>query len=527
MAPAAQASKSSKRLTEILGVLRRHHVARGLNPVKLREILEELGPTYVKLGQILSMRGDLLPAAYCAELEKLRTAVVALPFSTVRALLDEELGRPAGEVFPFIDPVPAGSASIAQAHAATLLSGERVILKVQRPRIRETMAADVALLLRHAKLLQRVLGTGDLLDFRSMVEELWATSQTEMDFLQEARNLQTFEKNRQGLVYITSPSVFAAYTTPRLLVMSDVGGIQIDELAALDAAGYDRAEIGRKAAENYCKQILDDRFFHADPHPGNLRIVDGKIAWIDFGMAGTISPALQEVLLKAIRALLDDDMYALTAAFLMLGRPEAPVDRSRLQEQLSGVVRQYKTKSFGKFDFAPLIEECLQIIKSNRILLPADVSLLCRSMVTMEGTLGRVSPEVNLSQILAAHMLSRGVDWKAALAADGRQACAGFHRALELPVQLGDVLELMRTGQASIRIQREDAPDTARRRRRAANRLVLAVLVLAFYLSAAVLCLAPVRPTVLGFPWSASAGFAAGTALTVWLVAGILRDDRR
>ena len=228
---------ASRRLSEIISVLNKHHILTALTPVKLREILEDLGPTYVKFGQIMSMRSDMIPHEYCKELEKLRTDVTPLAYDEVKHIIEEELKQPIQEVFSSINKEPLGSASIAQVHEAFLLSGEKVVVKVQRPYIYETMEADIKLLRQACKILKLATGTGDLLDFRAVIEELWRTSQIEMDFFKEADNIDHFALCNQDINYILVPHVYHEYTTRHLIVMNDVGNLQIDHVNELKNLG--------------------------------------------------------------------------------------------------------------------------------------------------------------------------------------------------------------------------------------------------------------------------------------------------
>ena len=269
-------SENRQRLMEIVEVVRRHEIIKGLTPEKLCAIIEELGPTFIKLGQILSMRSDILPKEYCEALKKLRSSVAPMPYEQVVSIVERSYGRPLGEVFSAFDEQALGSASIAQAHAAVLCSGESVVVKVQRDGIHDVMNRDILLLKRACKMLEYTPASG-LVNFNQVLDEMWVVAQEEMNFLTEATNLERFRALNADVAFVTSPMLYREWTTTHVLVMERIDGIAIDDREALLAGGYDPAEIGAKLADNYVRQIMEDGFFHADPHPGNLRVRDGKI----------------------------------------------------------------------------------------------------------------------------------------------------------------------------------------------------------------------------------------------------------
>ena len=281
-------TENRQRLMEIMEVVRRHEITRGITPEKLCAIVEDLGPTFIKLGQILSMRSDILPKEYCQALTKLRSQVAPMPYEQVVSIVESSYGRPLEEVFSSFDPQALGSASIAQAHAAVLKSGENVVVKVQREGIHDIMSRDIMLLKQACKLL-KYTPVGGLVDFNQVLDEMWLVAQEEMNFQTEAANLEKFHKLNEEVNFVASPTLFREYTTTHVLVMERIDGYAIDDHEKLTQAGYDLAEIGAKLADNYVKQIMEDGFFHADPHPGNLRVRDGKIVWLDMGMMGSLS----------------------------------------------------------------------------------------------------------------------------------------------------------------------------------------------------------------------------------------------
>lgn len=515
-------TSNNKRLGEILKVLRSHQLTHGLTPVKLREILEELGPTYVKLGQIMSMRSDMLPERYCQELTRLRTDVRPLPFQTILRVIEEELKHPVEEIFTSIEASPLGSASIAQVHPAILKDGRKVVVKVQRPAIAETMVKDLALMKKAAGMLKLTIGIKDLIDFNTILDELWKTSQEEMNFLQEARNLDLFAANQQGIAYVTCPKVIHELTTRKILVMDYIDGIQIDHIKALEKLGYDMTEIGQKAAENYCRQILEDGFFHADPHPGNLWISDGKIAWLDLGMSGHLNEHNKLLLRKAINALLENDIYALKNVLLAFGEPKERINHARLYTDIDDIVSRYMSMDFGNMKLGELIERLLDLVKEHKIAVTPDITLLGRSMITMEGTLSICSPEVNILQILSVHMSSlllKNLDLKKLLRHKGRQAYTSLDKSLDIPALLSDLLNITKNGQTKLNIEFTDMDKSFGNIQKTFDRLTVSILILALFTGSGILCLAPVSlPEILGIPWISFIGYLLSGILTVALI---------
>ncbi|MDD3411317.1 MAG: AarF/UbiB family protein, partial [Eubacteriales bacterium] len=262
---------SAGRLKEILSILSRHNVIAGVTPEKLCAILQDLGPTFVKLGQILSMRPDMIPARYCEALQKLRADVNPMPMDEVRRVVEGSLGMELHKAFPRFDEKPLGSASIAQVHRAELPDGSAVVVKVQREGIHDVMKSDIALL-RKATGLMKLTGTGETIDLNMVLDEMWVVSQEEMNFITEAKNGEEFARLNADVTYVACPKVYRELSSQQVLVMECIDGYAITDRDALTAQGYDMKEIGEKLCVNYMKQILDDGFFHADPHPGNLRV---------------------------------------------------------------------------------------------------------------------------------------------------------------------------------------------------------------------------------------------------------------
>ena len=534
----------SERFREIIKVLMKYKAYSKMTPEKLRLILEDLGPTFVKIGQILSMRQEMLPPQYCKELEKLRTDVEPMSFETVKAVIESEINIPINKAFKSIDETPIGAASIAQVHRAVLAEGDEVVVKVQRPGIHALMEADIQLLLKNTWLISKILKTGDLIDLKAVLKELWHTTQLEMDFLREADNLKRFAANNAEDKNVSCPHEFEKYTTKKLLVMSDVKGIQIDDVEALKNADVDTDDIALKVADSYCRQILDDRFFHADPHPGNIRVNNGIVEWIDLGMVGEISAQLQDILVRAVKAMLKDDMEGVTDAFLMLGEAEEAVDRAKMTEEVGVIVRRYKSAEFDKFDFAALITEFLNLIRRNKIKIPADISLLARSMITMEGTLKIVSPKVNLSKILGNHMKNKKGALREEMKDAGKRIYDYLQTSFKLPENVSKTLEILNDGKLNINITNAKPKDELQIKKKSSVNIILVILIAIFYITSALLCvggagyvsdISAIMQSVLEpdagvamwhMPVLAIIGFIVGTILFVWLMVRLILFEK-
>lgn len=509
----------TRRLNEILAILRRHHLTQGLTPEKVRAILEELGPTYVKFGQILSMRSDILPREYCKALEDLRTDVTPMPVETVYAILTEEYGRPWDEVFSQIDPAPLGSASIAQAHAAALADGRRVVVKVQRPGLYEIMERDVRLLQRAATLL-KYTPIGTALDFRAVLEEMWKTAQEEMDFTIEARNIAEFKACNSGVAYADCPEAYGAWCTRNVLVMEYIGGHQIDDAAGLVDDGYDLEEIATKLVYNYIEQITQYRFFHADPHPGNIRVQGGKIVWLDLGMMGRLTKREADLYTSIIQTINDNDALGLTDALLAMGKYDHVPDRLQISESIAEFFAKYEAMPMADMDMTELVEEFFQILNRFSLAVPASLTMLGRSLIVIQGMLTGLCPDVNILEIVA-HYVAQNTVSKAFVESKlkelGKQLARSGDKLTRLPAQLSDYLRKASAGQLVVNWKKAYSESEYTGQYKLLNRLILALLDGSLILAAALVCLADSLPRLLGLPWPATVLFALALVVTTRL----------
>lgn len=510
-----------QRLKEMLEIMARHGVVKGLTPEKLRLILEDLGPTYVKLGQIMSMRTDILPERYCLELTKLRADVRAFPFEQVKAVIEKQYEKPVEEIFSFLDEKPLGSASIAQVHRATLLDGTDVVIKVQRPGIRETMSRDIRLMQKAVGLLHFVSGpAGDVIDLKAVLGEMWNVAQQEMDFLVEADHIREFAKCNADIAYIGWPQVVWKLTTPQLLVMEYIEGYSLDDGKALEQHGYDMEEIGIKLAQNYVKQILDDAFFHADPHPGNIRVRGGKIVWLDLGMMGRLSPRDQALFRRAVKAIVTSDVYELKTILLTLGSHNGRINHTRLYTDIDDMLTKYGSMELGSMDLGKVVTELTTLAADHNISMPAEITMLGRGVVTIEGVLSRACPQVNFIQIMANHLsgnLAEEFDLKREVRHAGRSFLATSRKSLDIPAQISDALKMAIKGQGKLNLEITGSEEPLGQLDKMVNKIVVGIITAALLIGSSLICTTQMQPQILGIPFLGILGYCASMVMLIWL----------
>lgn len=525
-----QKEENSERFREIKDVLRKNQITRGVTPEKLRMILEELGPTYIKLGQIMSLHSDFLPKAYCDELLKLNSDVTPMPFDDVEDVINHSYGQDWRELFQFIEEAPLGSASIAQVHRARLKNGEEVIIKVERKGIYDTMARDIGLLHRLVKLIPPVGDFKNLVDLDMVLDELWSVAQEEMDFLKEAANMDEFSRNNASVQYVTTPKLYHEYSTGHVLVMEYIDGYSLDDVESLQNAGYDMDEIGTKFVNNFIKQVMDDGFFHADPHPGNVKIRDGKIVWIDMGMMGRLSEKDRHTMIKGIRGIALHDISMVENSVLEIGEFRGKPDRERLYQDLKKFIADYGTTSMGSLDVAAAIAGLVEIMKQNRISLPHGVSMLCRGLTHIQGVLAVISPDINMMQIAVNRYTEdflKNINWKSEFQKQARIVYRSVNKGVEIPGLVTDILKEHLEGQSVVNIDLHSSEDLTNVISAAIRNIVVGVCVAALLIASSVICTTDMTPKILGIPVLGFAGYAFAMVVSIFLTVRYLWSKRK
>ncbi|KFI45140.1 ubiquinone biosynthesis protein [Bifidobacterium bohemicum] len=522
----------AKRLGQIARIMNEFDVRHGLNPRKLRAMFEALGPTFVKVGQMLSMRSEILPQSYCEELAKLRADADPMPYETVLEVLAREYGRPVDELFESIDPKPLGSASLAQVHRATLVTGEDVAVKVQRPGVRQTMAQDVAIMRSIARTATRVMGSNlQVVDLGGVVEELWDTFEDETDFLVEARHLAEFKRFCQPYRYMDCPKPYMDLCTPHVVVMDYVDGISLNHTDALIEAGYDLKEIGTKLVDNYATQILDDGFFHADPHPGNIIVSDGEIVLIDLGMTGRLSRKLRDMLKQMVLAVGKQDSPALADGLLRFsGAGSSPEDYPGLLSDLDDIVEEYGTIDLADLNIADFMTSLASLAQRHGIAIPSSITTTGRALVTLEGTLDEFIPDVNMIQIITNHVAAGTKFSNAAKERAqelGIQGDKALHGALSAIADSRVAMRMLTRGQLRVNMEVVSSKEPMRQLSDMVNRLTMALIVVGLFIGSSIVYYAGMKPIVFGIPVVGFMGYVVAFILGAWIVFDIYFKGRK
>lgn len=520
-----------ERIGQIVRLVKKYRVWDNLTPVRLRRLLEELGPMFVKMGQILANRSEILPQRFCDELRRLRTDVEPVPFWVVRDCLQAEYGRKVSEVFEWIDRKPLGSASLAQVHRAKLLSGEEVAVKVQRPGAQQVMAQDIDIIRSLVRTASRFVRTDQFVDLQGVVEELWQSFREETNFLMEARNLDDFYLYHKRTRGISCPRSYPEYCTEHIVVMDYVEGISISDPARLREAGYDLEKIGARIVEDYATQVLDDGFFHADPHAGNIIVKDDVVYFIDLGMVGRMSSHDRAIVKDMIFSVAENDVPKLKDSlmrFAVTRGDSSELDHSTFLSDLDFIVADFAGLNLKDLDIGEFLTSLVSLARKNDVELPSVVTMFARGMVTLEGLLTEYMPEVNMVQIISAHIknekssFARASETAEELAGASMRALKGH---LEMAEQLGLASRMLTRGQLKVNMQVLGSERVLRRVGGIVDRLSMSIVIAGLFIGSSVVYYAKIEPVIFGIPVIGFLGYFCALVLALMLGREIWRNS--
>jgi len=498
-------------------------------PQRVRLAVEELGPTFVKLAQVLSTRPDLIPPPFLAELARLQDEVPPAPWPAVQSRTEEELGAPLEEVFAEFEEEPVAAASLAQVHRATLHNDDQVVVKVQRPGIETVIETDLEILLDLARFLQVRTPLGQIYDLPEIAEDFAYTLRAEMDYRQEGRNADRFRRNFTSESYLHIPQVYWDYTTQRVIVFERIAGIKIDDVEALDAAGLDRHQIALHSARIIVKEVLVDGFFHADPHPGNFFVMTDEagepvIGAMDFGMVGHLTPRVKEDLVRLFVVSAQLDAESIVEQLIRMSAAQRRVDRPGLQRDLERLLIRYYGRPLQDIRAREVVEEIMPTAFRHQLRLPSELWLLGKTLTMMEGVGIKLDPNFDMfavAQPYARRFLRQRISphvW-------GRKMLKGTEAwsdlLLHLPAQVSHLLDQTSEGELDIGLSVRGQDPILHRLDRLGNRLAVSILVAALIVGLALVVVSQGEGS-----WLAPAGFAAAALLGLWLLISIWRSGR-
>lgn len=502
-----------------------------LRPEHIRLALADLGATWIKLGQVLSTRSDLLPPDYRTELAKLQDTAPPVAPEVVQRLLVEDLGRPIDQVFAAFDPVSLAAASIGQVHAATLRDGTDAVVKVRRPDVVEQVEQDLEILANFAVAADRRSAFADQYDVVGLVQEFAQTLRGELDYLREGRNAERFAKQFAGESTVHIPRVFWETTTSRVLTLERVRGIKINDVRALDAAGIHRGELAERVARVLLKMVFEEGFFHADPHPGNFFVEpDGRLGLIDFGMVGEVDERTQDQLVRVLLAVTSRNSDRLVDALLDLGVTRGHVDRDALRRDLDHLVARYYGRPLSELGVSEVLGEVVGVVRRHRLQLPPNLALLVKTVAMAEGLAVDLDPEFRLPTVLmpyAERMLLRRYSPTQAARRLGEASLEAAQLGAELPEHVRTLIRELERGGLEIGVRPEGVDTLVRRLDRLGNRIVLGMLASAFVIGLSILMAAIHPPGFEAFIGPLLAvGFVLASGLAAYLAWTIVRSGR-
>lgn len=498
-------------------------------PVRVRKVLEELGPTFIKLGQILSIRPDLIPLEFCKEFEKLQDAVPAFAYEKVESQIKNELKNSIDELFNSFSVEPFAAASLSQVHLAELKTGDKAVVKVQRPGIKRVITTDLEILYGLARLVDKHIEESRIYDPVGVVDEFKRVIFKEIDFNAEAKNINRFRKSFKDDNTVYVPKAFHDLSTRRILTIERIEGIKVTNIERIEEAGLDRKQIAINGANAVLKQIFINGFFHGDPHPGNIFILENNtIAFLDFGMVGRIDEETKTQLARILTAVIERDASEITEVFIQIGAVE-DTDVKGLNLDLTDFVEHYYGIPLEELRMGKLLMDMVDIVSQNKIKIPPDLFLLSKALITIEGIGRKLDPEFNMT-VQAKPFVEKLATQKYSpkrIAKEIRKFVKGFYSfASLLPRDLNLIINKIKKGTLKIEFEHKGLENLISQMDKVSNRIAFSVVIAALIIGSSVIMQTDKGPLFLDFPVLGILGFFIAGIMGLWLAIAILRSGR-
>ncbi|MBW4613545.1 MAG: AarF/ABC1/UbiB kinase family protein [Desmonostoc vinosum HA7617-LM4] len=491
----------------------------------IRNTLLDLGPTFIKVGQLFSTRADIFPSEYVEELAKLQDRVPAFSYEQVETIIEQELGKKIPELFQNFEPIPLAAASLGQVHKAVLYTGEAVVVKVQRPGLKKLFEIDLEILKGIARYFQNHPKWGQGRDWIGIYEECCRILWEEIDYLSEGRNADTFRRNFRAYDWVKVPRVYWRYTTSRVVTLEYLPGIKISQYEALEAAGLDRKLLARQGAQAYLHQLLNNGFFHADPHPGNIAVSpSGALIFYDFGMMGRIKANVREGLMETLFGIAQKDGDRVVQSLIDLGAIAPVDDMGPVRRSVQYMLDNFMDKPFETQSVAAISDDLYEIAYNQPFRFPATFTFVMRAFSTLEGVGKGLDPEFNFMEVAQPYAMqlmtnTNGSEGNSFLNELSRQAVQVSSTAFGLPRRLEDTLEKLERGDMRLRVRSVETERLLRRQGNIQLSISYALLISGFTLSATIL-------VVHNLAWLALLPGLIAVGISVMLIRLLLRLER-
>lgn len=497
--------------------------------VRIRMVIEELGPAFIKLGQLLSIRPDLLPPNYLVQLEKLQEQVTPVSFDKIKEIIESELQQPLSAVFAELEPDPIAAASIGQVHAGRLLTGETVVVKVQRPGVKKIVTTDLEILGDIARFLESRTEWGRSYNIVGLVDEFSRTIRDELDYTVEAGNADRFAKNFQNDPTVRFPKVFWRYSTRQMLVLETVAGIKINDLAGSEELAVNKSIAAKNLVNAILKQLLIDGFFHADPHPGNILLApNGAIHFLDFGMVGRLDNWMRERLVFLMFNLIQENVANIVDILMEIGDIKGDANRKVLRHEIFYLFDKYYHQPLNRIHIGTALHELLSLAWSYRFKFPKELSLIARCLFLLESTVSKLTPEcslLELSRPLGSKLLREQLNWRH-LSKTGLTLFQNWlFFSLELPDRLKSIFRSAEKGELKLILEHQYFDSFITRLNLLGNRLSFSLIIAAIIIGSSLIAQQTQLALFGSFP-IAEAGFVVAVLMGVWLLISIIRSGK-
>jgi ubiquinone biosynthesis protein len=497
---------------------------------RMRMALEELGPTFVKLGQLLSTRPDVIPVSYADEFAKLQDNVPSFSYAEIREQIRIELGGEIEQFFSSFDQESIAAASIAQVHKARLLSGEEVVVKVRRPGILDLIETDIDALMGLALIAERHLPGSDIYDPVGLVKEFTRTIRREMDFSREGHTIEKFSTDFAGDPTLYFPKVYWEVTGKGVLTLEFIDGIKVSDLEKLERAGLDRRLIGRRGADAFIKMVLEHGFFHGDPHPGNVLILpENVICLLDYGMVGRLDAELQEYLIDILLAIVKRNVDEVISLLLYSGEITDSLNIKALKRDLSEFIDDYYEVPLQDIEVGRMLMEFLEIMTTYRIRFQPDLMLLAKALVAIEGMGRKLDPQFDMVAHLRPFMekaIKKRISPRNALKEMSSQFMSYVNLTRNLPKDLKEILNSLNRNKFKIDLEHRGLDRFIRELDKSINRLSSSLIITALVVGSSIVMQIEKGPLLFGFPAFAFIGYTFAGVIGLWWVIAILRSGR-